>query len=80
MAEWIGCGFGLLGAALLALNCRVSRYGWLAFLAANAAMLVFAVDHAAYGLLAQQIGFSLTSILGIYRSFPLGAVVSRWSS
>ena len=36
--EWSGCILGLLGAFLLATNTEVSRYGWIAFLAANLAM------------------------------------------
>ena len=41
--EWIGSLSGLVGAFLLATHTRVSRYGWLAFLAANLAMIGFAV-------------------------------------
>ena len=37
--EWGGALLGLLGAFLLATHSRVSRYGWLAFLAANMAMI-----------------------------------------
>ena len=33
--EWLGTGFGLLGALLLATNSRISQYGWLAYLLAN---------------------------------------------
>ena len=66
--EWIGSGLGLGGAFLLATNSRLSRYGWLAFLGANIAMIVFAVGIDAYGLLVQQLGFTATSCLGLYRS------------
>ena len=41
--EWAGSLLGLLGAFLLATHTRVSRYGWLAFLAANLAMIGFAI-------------------------------------
>ena len=67
--EWAGCGLGLAGASLLALNCEISRYGWIAFLAANVAAAVFAHRVRAYGLLLQQIGFFGTSSLGLYRAF-----------
>lgn len=40
--EWTGSLLGLLGAFLLATNTRVSRYGRLAFLAANLAMIAWA--------------------------------------
>ena len=66
--EWTGALLGLLGAFLLATNTRASRYGWYAFLGANAAMIGFAVSIDAKGLLLQQIGFTCTSILGLYRS------------
>jgi hypothetical protein len=65
--EWSGSLFGLLGALLLASNSRASKYGWVAFLAANCAMIAFAVAIDARGLLLQQIGFMATSLLGIYR-------------
>ena len=55
--EWAGSLSGLLGAFLLATHTRVSRYGWLAFLAANVAMIGFALGIGRYGLLVQQIGF-----------------------
>ncbi len=64
--EWTGCLLGLLGAFLLATNTRVSRYGWLAFLAANLAMIGLALMIYRYGLLVQQIGFTATSLLGLY--------------
>ena len=75
--EWSGCAFGLAGAWLLATNCAVSRWGWLAFLLANFAMIAFAVEIDAYGLLLQQLGFTGSSLLGLYRTglWPrLGAV------
>lgn len=76
--EWAGCFSGLLGAFLLATNTRVSRYGWLAFLAANVFMIGFAVFIHRYGLLVQQLGFMATSLLGIARAgFRLPFVRSR---
>jgi hypothetical protein len=67
--EWAGCVFGLIGAGLLALNIPASRYGWFGFALANAALILYAWQVQAFGLLVQQIGFSLTSALGIYRAF-----------
>ena len=66
--EWTGSLSGLLGAFLLATHTSVSRYGWFAFLVANLSMGVFALDIHHYGLLMQQVGFTLTSLLGIYRT------------
>lgn len=67
-AEWSGAFFGLLGSFLLATHSSVSRYGWLAYLLANLAMLAFAATISAYGLLVQQVGFTATTVLGMYRA------------
>jgi hypothetical protein len=66
--EWCGSITGLLGAVLLASNTRVSKYGWWFFLFANLFMIVFAIKVGHDGLLLQQCGFTLTSLMGIYRS------------
>ncbi len=66
--EWTGALLGLLGAFLLATHSRVSRYGWLAYLGANVAMSAFAAAIGAHGLLIQQLGFTVTILLGLYRS------------
>lgn len=72
--EWSGALVGLLGALLLALNSDVSHYGWFAFLAANVMMVAFAWRIDRYGLLVQQLGFTCTSLLGIYRAFPINLI------
>lgn len=74
--EWAGSISGLLGAFLLATNTSVSRYGWFAFLVANFCMILFALGIDKYGLMVQQIGFTFTSLLGIYRS---GITLPTWS-
>ena len=66
--EWSGAGLGLLGAFLLATNSRASRYGWIAFLPANVAMIAYALSIDAHGLLIQQVGFVCTSVLGLQRT------------
>lgn len=66
--EWGGSLAGLLGSFLLATHTRVSRYGWLAFLIANIAMIGFAFMGRHYGLLTQQLGFMATTLLGVYRA------------
>ncbi len=65
--EWGGCALGLLGALLLSINTRVSRWGWIAFLASNFAWIGYALSTGAYGLLLQQAGFTVTSLIGIRR-------------
>ena len=58
--------FGLAGAFLLARNGRWAAFGWPLFLASNAAWLAFAwlASHPWLGL--QQVGFTVTSLMGIW--------------
>lgn len=67
--EWAGAITGLIGSALLALNLPVSRFGWLMFLASNFFLLCFAYLSNHTGLLMLQVGFTLTSVIGIVRAF-----------
>ena len=66
--EWAGSLLGLLGSYLLATQTRMSRYGWVVFLAANVSMIMFAFGIEHYGLLVQQVGFMGSSLLGLYRA------------
>jgi hypothetical protein len=66
--EWSGSLTGLAGAAILASNTRISRYGWWLFLLANLFMITFAIQGHHWGLFIQQFGFMITSTLGIVRS------------
>lgn len=77
--EWVGSLSGLAGAFMLATHTRVSRYGWLAFMSANVAMVLFAIGIQRYGLFVQQLGFMATSMLGIYRAglFRISWIFSR---
>ncbi|WP_341744713.1 nicotinamide mononucleotide transporter [Azonexus hydrophilus] len=65
--EWVGSITGLVGAGLLATNSPLSGYGFVAFLASNLCWFIFGYKTRAYGLLVMQVGFTLTSILGIWR-------------
>lgn len=79
--EWTGSLLGLAGAFLLASHTRVSRYGWFVFLLANIAMIGFALGIHRYGLLVQQLGFMITSLIGIYRAgflFPFSRNRTAW--
>lgn len=66
--EWAGSLSGLLGAFLLATHTQISRYGWIAFFAANMFTAAFAYAIDRNGLLLQQVGFIFTSLLGLYRA------------
>ena len=65
--EYIGCGLGLLGALLLSLICNHSGWGFVAFLGSNVDWITFAVQNGINGLLVMQFGFTITSLIGIYR-------------
>lgn len=67
--DWCGSALGLLGAYTLAFRMSVSRYGWLAFFAANVIYIVMASKLGVPGLLAQQVGYVGSSTIGIYRHF-----------
>lgn len=66
--EWAGSLTGLAGSALLAANIRISKFGWWLFIASNAFMIVFALIGGHNGLLTQQCGFTITSLVGVIRS------------
>ncbi len=67
--DWSGSALGLIGAYTLAFRLRISRYGWLAFFAANLVYIALAGRLGVMGLLAQQVGFMGSSAIGIYRNF-----------
>ncbi len=67
--ERFGALFGACGALLLALNAPESKYGWVLFAVSNVAWVGFSISKRMYGLLAQQLVFTGTSLLGIARYF-----------
>lgn len=69
LVEWTGAGFGVGGAAVLALNLSISPAGFVGFLISNIFWIVWSRAVRAEGLLFQQLAFTATSILGIYRGF-----------
>lgn len=65
--EWLGAFSGLAGSALLALNnANYSGYGFIVFLLSNLCWLFFGVKSKAWGLVSMQVGFTITSLLGVY--------------
>lgn len=67
LMEWSAALTGIAGAALLAIRCRWSPMGWLFFLASNVFWILYAFQTAAHGLLIQQLVFTATSLVGVYR-------------
>lgn len=65
--EWGGCIFGVIGATLLALNNSISGFGFVAFAIANGFWMGFAISIRSRALLIMQLGFVVSSAVGIYR-------------
>lgn len=65
--EWFGSVTGLFGSALLAAKVTVSGYGFMAFLVSNVFWIIFAVRARLWGMLLMQVGFSITSVIGVWR-------------
>lgn len=57
----------LLGSLLLALKGRRAGWGWVLFAFSNAGWFVFANGYGHWFFLLQQIGFSITSAIGIWK-------------
>lgn len=69
VVEWTGAVLGLAGALLLALKLDISGYGFIAFLLSNVCWLYFGVCNRAWGLVTMQLGFTATSLVGLYNWF-----------
>lgn len=67
LLQWSGCIVGCGGAFLIALNIRISGWGFVLFLLANMIWIVYGIKTGAMGLVMNQIFFTATSLIGIYR-------------
>jgi hypothetical protein len=66
LLEWTGCFFGLFGAALLASKVSYAGFGFVCFLISNGFWFLFAIHKRAKGLLLMQVGYTITSVIGIF--------------
>lgn len=62
--EYLGSGFSLAGAYLLAGG---SAWGWWAFLLANVLLVGFALRRRHYGLMAMYMAFIPSSLIGLFQ-------------
>ena len=71
VSEILGSVLGLLGSFLLALdfNNGLSKWGFVSFLLSNCFWIYFSVQIKSKPLLIMQVGFTASSLLGIYRTF-----------
>lgn len=64
--EAAAAAFGLVGAWLLATKGQHAAWGWWAFLASNVGWIAFGWIRRHWFLLLQQLGFTASSLWGIY--------------
>ena len=64
--ELFSMACALIGSLLLALKGKRAGWGWVLFAASNVGWIVFAQGHGHWFLLVQQVGFSITSVIGIW--------------
>lgn len=67
LVEWGGTLTGLVGAGLLALHLPISGYGFILFLCSNVCWLCFGLQTRAWGMVTMQLGYTVTSVLGVVR-------------
>lgn len=65
--ELFATACGLLGSLVLSLKGNRAAWGWLLFAMSNAGWLVFSFGHSHWFMFIQQIGFSITSAIGIWK-------------
>lgn len=65
--QWLGCITGVSGAYLLACNNSKSGWGFALFLISNGFWIAIAILAELPGMLVQQLAFTITSALGVYR-------------
>lgn len=73
--EWMAALLGVIGALLLATNFHPA-FGFAWFLASNAGWIVYAVQGRCFGMLAQQVLFTGTSLVGLW-NWWLGPIVLK---
>lgn len=66
LVELFATACGLLGSLVLALKGKAAAWGWVLFALSNAGWLVFSHGHGHWFFFIQQIGFSITSAIGIW--------------
>lgn len=64
--EMLSAGLGLLGAFLLATKSRYAGLAFVAWFVSNLGWLIFGAHNDHWFFFVQQIGFTVTSVLGIW--------------
>lgn len=66
LIEIIAATFGIVGTLLLATKGRFAGLGFIAFLVSNTGWLIFSYAHAHWAMFGQQVGFTISSLLGAW--------------
>ena len=77
LVELFATACGLLGSLVLALKGRNAAWGWVLFALSNAGWLVFGYGHGHWLFFVQQIGFSITSAIGIW-NWLIAPRIEKW--
>ena len=67
--SWSGCFVALVATAMLAIDVQGARWAWVLFTVANCCWVVFGVVTDQSSLIIMNLGFMLTSVGGITRTF-----------
>ena len=66
LIEFISAALGLLGAALLATRSHWAGWAFVVWLISNIGWIVFGAGNQHWYFIAQQVGFTVTSVLGVW--------------
>lgn len=66
LIEIVAAAFGVLGTVLLALRGPRAGWGFVAYLVSNAGWIGFAWIHGHWAMLAQQLAFAVSSLVGVW--------------
>jgi len=67
LVELFASTCGLIGSLLLAMKGRIAPWGWVFFALSNIGWITFSYGYSHWFFLVQQIGFSITSAIGIWK-------------
>ena len=75
--QWTGCALGIAGSIALARNDRYSGWGFVAYLASNAAWLAYGYASDIPALTLQHLVFAAISTFGVWRWLVLPRMTAR---
>ena len=67
LAKWTGTIFGVIGAALIAMNLPISGWGFVLFLVSSISWTVAGVRMRENSLVLLNVVFTAINLLGVYR-------------